>query len=100
METPNQAQWLINSDGWYPYCSRCGHEPKNGVTSKYCPDCGAIMENTQQSTTTRISFETLNDLRKHISFIQTEMRGFADSYSKNLIVWRLEEIEQLLAEVR
>lgn len=36
--------WLINSDGYYPYCSICKNEPQNRVMTKYCPNCGAKME--------------------------------------------------------
>lgn len=39
-----QGQWLINSDGYYPYCSICKNEPQNRVMTKYCPNCGAFME--------------------------------------------------------
>ena len=38
------AEWKINPDGYYPYCPECYHEPKNGVMSKYCPECGAKMD--------------------------------------------------------
>lgn len=38
------AKWEINSDGYYPYCSHCKTEPKNGVMSKRCPECGAKMD--------------------------------------------------------
>lgn len=38
------AKWLINSNGYYPYCSNCKNEPKNGIMSKYCPICGARMD--------------------------------------------------------
>ena len=40
------AKWEINSDGYYPYCVRCKTEPKNGLMSKYCPECGAVMDGT------------------------------------------------------
>ena len=36
-----RAHWLICSDGYYPYCSECGHWPKE--MSKFCPCCGAEM---------------------------------------------------------
>ena len=36
------GKWLISSDGYYPYCSRCGHEP--GKMTKYCGECGAEMD--------------------------------------------------------
>lgn len=38
------SEWLISSDGYYPYCSHCKSEPENGVRSKYCPECGARMD--------------------------------------------------------
>lgn len=38
------AKWEINCDGYYPYCSNCMTEPKSGVMSKYCPECGAKMD--------------------------------------------------------
>ena len=37
------AHWDINCNGFYPFCSHCKHEPKNGAMSKYCPECGAKM---------------------------------------------------------
>lgn len=41
---PNTAHWIICSDGYYPYCSNCKTEPKSGIMSKYCPECGRKME--------------------------------------------------------
>ncbi len=38
------ARWEINPDGYYPYCPKCNEEPKNGVMSNYCPNCGAKMD--------------------------------------------------------
>ncbi len=38
------AKREISSNGYYPYCSHCKTEPKNGVMSKYCPECGAKMD--------------------------------------------------------
>jgi len=38
------GQWIINSDGYYPYCSICHNEPKNGKMTNYCPECGAYMK--------------------------------------------------------
>lgn len=38
------AKWEICSDGYYPYCSNCRQEPDSGKMSKYCPNCGAIMD--------------------------------------------------------
>ena len=39
-----RAHWLINSDGYYPYCSACMAEPENGEMTDYCPSCGARMQ--------------------------------------------------------
>ena len=38
------AKWIISSNGYYPYCSHCKSEPKNGVMTKYCPECGSRMD--------------------------------------------------------
>lgn len=38
------AHWIICSDGYYPYCSNCKTEPKSGIMSKYCPECGRRMK--------------------------------------------------------
>ena len=38
------GKWLINSDGYYPYCSECKTEPKSGEMTDFCPKCGAKME--------------------------------------------------------
>lgn len=37
------AQWFINPDGYYPYCSNCKNEPRSGDMTDYCPSCGAFM---------------------------------------------------------
>ena len=44
----NQGMWLINPDGYYPYCSKCGYEPDRPTHHKdnrtpYCSNCGAKM---------------------------------------------------------
>jgi Zn finger protein HypA/HybF involved in hydrogenase expression len=44
VEEVKHAKWEINCDGYYPYCSNCKTEPKNGVMSKRCPECGAKMD--------------------------------------------------------
>lgn len=38
--------WIINPDGYYPYCSRCKEEPNSGELTKFCPNCGANMKRT------------------------------------------------------
>lgn len=40
----NRPHWIISSDGYYPYCSECKSEPKNGDMTDFCPNCGAKME--------------------------------------------------------
>ena len=40
-EGKKKGRWIINSDGYYPYCSECKYEPKE--MTHYCPDCGAEM---------------------------------------------------------
>ena len=38
------GHWIINSDGYCPQCSNCMREPESGKLSKFCPNCGAIMD--------------------------------------------------------
>ena len=38
-----QGKWLINCDGYYPYCSNCKSEPTGGIMTDFCPVCGADM---------------------------------------------------------
>lgn len=50
------AQWKINSDGYYPYCSNCNYEPTIEVQDfsldleelDFCPKCGAKMLNNSK----------------------------------------------------
>lgn len=48
-ETPaEEGIWLINPDGYYPYCSKCGYEPEIPHIHKdnrtpYCANCGVKM---------------------------------------------------------
>ena len=42
---PELAHWIINTDGYYPYCSNCKEEPQSGIMSRFCPSCGRRMEN-------------------------------------------------------
>lgn len=44
---PKKGKWIINSDGYYPYCSECRKEPKNGDMTDFCPNCGADMRGEQ-----------------------------------------------------
>ena len=43
-----QGVWLINPDGYYPYCSNCRAEPKSGEMSKFCPNCGSDMRRKEE----------------------------------------------------
>ena len=39
-----EGKWIINCDGYYPYCSLCGEEPNIKHSEElppYCPYCGA-----------------------------------------------------------
>lgn len=44
VESIKHGRWLINSDGYYPYCSECNEEPTMRIMSKFCPSCGAKMD--------------------------------------------------------
>lgn len=46
MNKSKTGEWIISSDGYYPYCSLCRYElPRNAdIREAYeCPKCGAIM---------------------------------------------------------
>lgn len=43
------GHWVISSDGYYPFCSRCKKESKKGVLSKFCPECGAKMDESEDN---------------------------------------------------
>ena len=43
-----KGHWLINSDGYYPYCSECRKEPPTGDRTDFCPNCGAMMLRGEQ----------------------------------------------------
>ena len=45
------GQWLINSDGYYPYCSICKNEPQGRIMTDYCPNCGAYMKGESNDKT-------------------------------------------------
>jgi len=38
------AEWKINADGYYPYCSACKKEPPGRCMTAHCPHCGARMD--------------------------------------------------------
>jgi hypothetical protein len=44
------GRWLTNSDdGYYPYCSVCKEEPKSGIMTPYCPNCGCKMDKEDET---------------------------------------------------
>lgn len=45
---PKQGKWLINPDGYYPYCSECKEEPEGRKMTKFCPECGVDMRSTKR----------------------------------------------------
>lgn len=44
VEKHAHAHWYINPDGYYPQCSRCQEEPRGREMTKFCPNCGAAMD--------------------------------------------------------
>lgn len=44
------GKWLISSDGYYPYCSECGKEPKSREMTKFCAECGAKMDKEEMKS--------------------------------------------------
>ena len=40
------AHWVISSDGYYPYCSECGAQPRE--MTKYCAECGRRMRGSDE----------------------------------------------------
>lgn len=42
------AHWIINSDGYYPQCSNCMQEPESGKLTKFCPNCGTVMDEVNE----------------------------------------------------
>ena len=47
IEIVKHGEWLINPDGYYPYCSECKEESRSGYMTKYCPECGAKMDKSR-----------------------------------------------------
>ena len=41
------AKWIVSSDGYYPYCSKCGYRPDREKLERgeldNCPNCGRTM---------------------------------------------------------
>jgi hypothetical protein len=84
----NKARWLICSDGYYPYCSRCLHESPSGQMTYYCPICGANMKDSLQEHTDKIKKwikeNPDNKLLKNSKFCSSTSDQFSDSYIINI----------------
>lgn len=43
-----RGEWILSSDGYYPFCSNCRYEPPfvggKDMRTPYCPNCGAKMD--------------------------------------------------------
>ena len=44
-----RGKWLINCDGYYPYCSNCKEEPQGREMTDFCPNCGCYMREDGES---------------------------------------------------
>ena len=44
LDSEPEMRWQINSDGYYPYCPKCGEEPKSGEMTDRCPNCGVKLK--------------------------------------------------------
>ena len=55
------AEWKINPDGYYPYCSECGYEPKK--LTNYCPECGSKMEGVNDNGSETILEKSIQTTR-------------------------------------
>ena len=42
-EIEETANWDINCDGFYPFCSNCKRTPTAHNLTRYCPNCGRRM---------------------------------------------------------
>lgn len=47
VEKVKHGEWIISSDGYYPFCSNCRYEPPfiigKDMRTPICPKCGAKM---------------------------------------------------------
>ena len=68
------GEWKINCDGYYPYCSRCGYEPKGGLMSNFCPNCGADMKKEKTSEIEKRYKHLLKEYGRHDPYVC----GFVD----------------------
>ena len=55
VNTEKTGVWIINPDGYYPYCSECYYEPEPTILhsdnrTPYCPNCGTRMRKETDRT--------------------------------------------------
>ena len=47
------GEWIIGSDGYYPFCSECRYEPPfvggKDMRTPYCSHCGAKMDGGREN---------------------------------------------------
>lgn len=95
-----EAQWLINPDGWWPYCSRCGYEmngPAPLARYHYCPGCGAPMTKKEKPEAVTLDRETVQLIHGLISASLKDFNALPASYYGDLVKGRLQQIGQILA---
>ena len=92
------GQWLINPDGYYPYCSVCKCEPEKGHMTRYCPDCGASMDVRPETMRQFVVLErpALDRLDEHLLSAMQYISALPESYYKDLVMSRLVKIKEIL----
>ena len=91
-----QAQWLIDPDGWYPYCDNCRHEPKNGVMSKYCPECGSLMNVKAEHSSVVLTPDVQERIDDRLATSLIALKALPDSYNKDIIHNNLVKIREII----
>lgn len=84
------GEWKINPDGYYPYCSECHTEPKNGVMSNYCPECGAKMDGKVE----------LNNPEIVLKVIELRNKGYKVADIAKKLCYSERQIYRILKKVR
>lgn len=92
----NRAQWLINPDGWYPYCSNCRHEPNYGSMSEYCPNCGSHMTIKSQHSTVVLDIQAQEKIDDLIADSLINLTAMPKSYYNELTRHNLTKIREIL----
>ena len=64
------SRWEISSNGYYPYCKRCGVEPPVRILTPYCPNCGAKMENAKYAIKETKYINCKNSHKEMIAYIE------------------------------